>query len=162
MLRSIFRALVLLVWVIACCGASNAQSAKSITIKVLDGHTGEHITPNNIEVRFNRQKTSHIDMVKLNDDGTTEVKIPDGTESISIHATYENSMDYYINCDVSKQKDTATDTWFPVADVLSQGIVMSNDCATKKELGNVKVEAKPGEFILFVRKRGWKEQWTQP
>ena len=161
MQRKINRTLLLLVWLGAAWIQSPAQSAKTIVIRVMDGHSGERITPDNIDIRLDRKKASRIDLVKVNDDGTTEVKIPDGTTSVSVRATYANSMDYYINCDVSKQKDTTTETWFPVADVLTQGLVIPNECATAKEAAKIKIDAKPGEFVLLVRKRGWKEQWVQ-
>lgn len=74
-----------------------------------------------------------------------------------MHASYDGSMEYYINCDVSRQKDVSQDTWFPVADVLTQGLVMPNECGKAHDAKDTKVEAKPGEFILLVRKRGWRD-----
>ena len=34
-----------------------------------------------------------------------EVKVPNDAKVIVVHATYENSTVYYINCDMAKQKD---------------------------------------------------------
>lgn len=151
------RALVPVVWIVLAGSLAGAQTAKKITVRVLDGHTGEKITPDNIEVRVNRQNALHIEYVKLNDDGTADLTLPQSAESFSVRATYGNSLDYYINCDVSKQKDTSAPTWFPLADVLTGGIVMPNDCATPKEAKKLEIKAKPGEFVLVVRKHNWRD-----
>jgi hypothetical protein len=154
MLRTMCCALVLMVCAGLACTSLHAQKTKTFTVKVLDGKTGKKVTPDNIEVRVDHQKDAHVEWVTLNDDGTAKVTIPEKATALSIHATYDASTDYYVNCDVSKQKDTSTDTWFPTADVLSQGLVMPNECGKEKDIRNLKIEAKPGEFVLLVRKRG--------
>jgi hypothetical protein len=132
----------------------HGQKTKTFTVKVLDGKNGKKITPDNLEIRIDRRKDIHVEWVTLNDDGTAQVTVPATATAISIHASYDASTDYYVNCDVSKQKDTSIDTWFPVADVLMQGLVIPNECGKEKESRNLKIEAKPGEFVLLVRKRG--------
>jgi len=57
-------------------------------------------------VRIDHQQTIHIDWVKHNEDGTGELKVPDNVSVFSLHATYNNSMDIYVNCDAAKQGDT--------------------------------------------------------
>ncbi|HEX3894457.1 MAG TPA: hypothetical protein VHW46_17905 [Terracidiphilus sp.] len=138
-----------------------AHAQKQVTVRVLDGKTGEKITPDNIEVRVNRQQTNHIEWVKVNDDGTVQLSLPAQATSLSVRATYANSIEYYVNCDMTKQKDTSLDSWYPVSDILRSGLAIPNDCVRPKDADKVKVEAKPGEFVLFVRKRNWKEQVLQ-
>lgn len=133
------------------------QSAKIVTVRVLDGHSGDRVIPNNVIVRINRQNSNHVEWVQLADDGTATLTLPPDALSFSVHATYESSTEYYVNCDVSRQRDLTRDTWFPVADVLSEGVVMPNDCEKPKKAQGLKLEAKPGEFILLVRKRNWRD-----
>jgi hypothetical protein len=147
MFRRTYCALLLLVCTGFACNVLHAQTARTITIRVLDGKTGLVISPSNLQVRFKHQ----------NDDGTIEVKIPDGATALSIHATYDNSTSYYVNCDVARQKDASIESWYPVADILTQGIKMPNECGKAKDAAKLKVEVKPGEFVLFVRKRNWWE-----
>jgi hypothetical protein len=153
-----------LLWLAACAGLAlvpQAWAQKKITVKVLDGKTGEKISPNNIEVRINRQSSYHVEWIKLNDDGTAELTLPDNATSVSLRATYGNSTEYYVNCDMAKQKDTAADSWYPVGDIISDGLVIPNECVRSKDAAKVKVDPTPGAFVLFVRKRNWKEQALQ-
>jgi 5-hydroxyisourate hydrolase-like protein (transthyretin family) len=148
---------------IACLGVACLAQAVSqkITVRVLDGKTGEKIEPDNIEVRINRSQTAHIEWVKMNDDGTIGLQLPEAATALSVRATYDGSTDYYVNCDMAKQKDTAAESWYPVRDILTDGLVIPNDCVKAKDAGKVKVDAKPGELVLYVRKRNWKEQALQ-
>lgn len=134
-----------------------AQSAKTITVRVFDGHSGDRVLPSNVIVRINRQSSNHVEWVQLADDGTATLTLPPDALSFSVRATYESSTEYYVNCDVSRQRDLTRDTWFPVADVLSEGVVMPNECEKPKKAQGLKLEAKPGEFILLVRKRNWRD-----
>ena len=135
-----------------------AQGPKKIIVRVLDGRTGEKISPDNIEVRINRQRQLHVEWVKMHDDGTAEVTLPESTTAIALRATYDQSMDYYVNCDVARQKDTSVETWFPLEDVLKNGLVMPNECWKNKDVRNAKTTASPGEFVLLVRKRSIRDQ----
>ncbi len=134
-----------------------AVATKTLTIRVVDGRTGERITPDNIEVRVDRDRTVHSEWVKLGGDGIATVTLPATVAAISVHASYDGSMEYYVNCDVAKQKDSSQETWFPVADVLAQGLVMPDECTKARDAKDMKVDVKPGEFVLLVRKRGWHE-----
>jgi hypothetical protein len=154
MLRRLFCSVLL----IAACSQLIAQSAKTITVRVVDGKTGLAVTPDNLQVRIKGHESINANWVKQKDDGTTEVAIPDGATAISLHATYDNSMAYYVNCDVARQKDTASESWYPVADILSGGIKMQNECVKSKDADKLNsVDVKPGEFVLFVRKKNWRE-----
>lgn len=137
------------------CMASVSYAQKRVVLRVLDGRTGEKVSPDNIEVRINRQQTSHIEFVKIGDDGAIELTLPDNATALSLRATYDGSMDYYVNCDVAGQKDTSVQTWFPVDDVLKNGLVMPNECRKTKDMQPA--TAKPGEFVLYVRKRGLRD-----
>jgi hypothetical protein len=134
------------------CMATQSRAQKTITVRVLDGRSGEKITPNNIEVHINRKLANHVEFVKMNDDGTAELTLPADATSFALRATYANSMDYYVNCDVARQKDTSVETWFPVDDALKDGIVMQDECRKSKDMQPA--SAKPGELVLYVRKRG--------
>jgi hypothetical protein len=135
-----------------------AQDGKVITLRILDGRTGKAVIPSNVQVLFNHQTEAHGNWVDQKDDGTVEVKLPADAKAIAVRSTYENSIEYYINCDVARQKDTEAITWYPVADVVASGLAIPNDCLAQKAADKVKVTAKPGEFVIFVRKRGWREQ----
>ena len=144
------------------CGLANLAPAvraqKKITVRVLDGKTGEKIQPDNLETRINRLQASHVEWVKINDDGTVGLALPEDATALSVRATYANSIEYYVNCDMAKQKNPSAETWYPVKDILTDGLVIPNDCVKAKDEAKVKVDPKPGELVLFVRKRNWKEQ----
>jgi hypothetical protein len=137
--------------------ALRAQSGKTITIRFVDGKTGEAVTPSNIQVSLDRKQSSHSEWVRQNDDGTADVRVPASTTEISVHATYDNSTEYYINCDSAKQKDTSARHWYMVSDILTAGIVTPNGCGKPKDAEKLKVDPRPGEFVLFVRKHNWRE-----
>ena len=153
MQRSMGRALAAVLCAAVAFEATQAKAEKKITIRVLDGRNGDKVSPDNLEVRINREHSLHVEWVKLHDDGTAEVTLPDNATAISVRATYSNSTEYYVNCDVARQKDTSTQTWFPLDDVLKDGLSMPNECWKTKDVERHKISAQPGEFILFVRKR---------
>jgi hypothetical protein len=157
MIRRAYCSLLLMAFVGSFTGLL-AQTGRVITIKVRDGKTGAPVTPSNIHVRFNHQGEASGNWVDQKDDGTIEVRLPADAKAITVRATYENSMEYFVNCDMAKQKDSAADSWYPVSDILTSGIAIPNDCVKPKDADKVKVDAKPGEFVLFVRKRNWKEE----
>jgi len=150
---------------IVCIGVSflvqPAGAQEKITVRVLDGKTGERIRPDNLEARINRQQIAHIEWVKLNDDGTADLRLPATAIALFVRATYADSTEYYVNCDMAKQKDTLSESWYPVKDILSEGLVIPNDCVKGKDAGKVKTDPKPGELVLYVRKLNWKEQSLQ-
>ena len=154
MLRRLFCSVLL----IAASNSLIAQSGKTITVRVVDGKTGLSVTPDNLQVRIKGHESVSANWVKQKDDGTAEVSIPDGATAIALRATYDNSTEYYVNCDVAKQKDTKSESWYPVADILSGGIKMPNECVKPKDADKLNtVSVKPGEFVLFVRKKNWIE-----
>jgi hypothetical protein len=60
-------------------------------------------------------------------------------------------METYINCDAARESDKERDIWYPVSQILETGLVAPNECS------KTHYSAKPGEFVFFVRKRGWSE-----
>lgn len=140
------------------CGAQQAHPGKTITIRVFDGKTGESIKPSNIEVNLGRKESSRSEWVTQNSDGSATVVVPQGIAEIMVRATYDNSTDYYINCDAAKERNTSEGHWYSVSEILTPGVVMADECVKPKVANRVKVQPKPGEFDLFVRKRNWHEQ----
>ncbi|MGA7106728.1 MAG: hypothetical protein WBY75_03230 [Terracidiphilus sp.] len=142
-------------------GLLQGQAKKTIIIQVRDGKTGEAVTPSNVQVLFNHRSDVHGDWIDQKDDGTIEVKVPNDAKVIAVRATYESSTEYYVNCDMAKQKDPTVASWYPLTDILASGISIPNDCVKPKDADKAKVDAKPGELIVFVRKQNWKEQMKQ-
>ena len=70
MIERAYRALLLIACLCALAGVLQAQTGRTITIKVRDGKTGETVTPSNVHVRFNHQPEARGDWVDQKDDGT--------------------------------------------------------------------------------------------
>ena len=152
------RALGLLLSMAAFCGVLCAQDTKTIILKLLDGRTGKPITPSSIMVRIDHQQALHSDWVVVSEDGTAKLTVPSGASVLSIHATYENAMLAFSNCDAAKEKDPDAAHWYSIPLILSSGVVAPNECIGKKVPEKLQVFAKPGEFVLFVRRLApWKE-----
>ena len=152
-----FRKLICPILFIAVSSTALAQNETAIKIRVVDGKTGAAITPDNLQVRYKIHDSIRTAWVSQKDDGTTEFKVPEGATAISARATYESSTSYYVNCDVAKQRKTTTESWYPLADILSGGIKIPNECIKEKDADKLNVEVKPGEFVLLVRKKIWLE-----
>lgn len=129
----------------------HAQDVNTIHIRLLDGKTGQPVKADNFLVRVDHHETVHNDWVQIADDGTVTVTLPGDAKEISVKATYDMSMETYINCETAKESDKERDTWYPIADILKTGKVASNECS------KTNYSAKPGEFTFFVRKRGWRD-----
>lgn len=128
-----------------------AQDSKTISVKLRDGKTGLPVKADNFLVRVDHHDTILNEAVQINDDGTVIVTVPPDATQISFKATYNSSMDIYINCDAAKQSDKERDIWYPIATILQSGVVAPNEC------GKTEYKAKPGEFVFFVRKRDWRD-----
>jgi hypothetical protein len=143
--------------VAALLGPLHAQTAKTITILMLDGKTGKPIIPNNYMVRFDHRDALHNEMLQLNDDGSGKVTIPADASFFSVQGTYHNSLDVYINCDAGMEKDTSTLHWYSVSVILNAGVAAPNECYKGKFADATRVTAKPGQFVFFVRETNWRE-----
>ena len=158
MARRMHRGILLLIGIAAFCGNLYAQSGSAITLRLLDGKTGKIVTATGVLVRANHQPTDHGDWTKTNEDGTVALSVPKDASIILVHATYQNSMLYYINCDGPKAMSTPAELWYSVSDILTKGVVAANGCVKPKDADKLQVVAKPGEFVLFVRQLNWRER----
>ena len=103
------RALAKLACMIACvtafCVSLYAQTVNTIHIRLLDGKTGQPVSPSNILPKVDHHNTVHNDWVAHGDDGSVTVTVPADAKEFSVKATYKMGIDTYINCDVAKQSD---------------------------------------------------------
>ncbi len=134
------------------CAVLHAQSQNIVHIRILDGKTGLSVDASNFLVRVDHHQTIHNEWVRIDDDGTVTVTLPANVKEIAVKATYDLSLQTYIDCDIAKENDNERDVWYPVSAILQTGVVARNEC------GKTNYTAKPGEFIFFVRKRNWREQ----
>lgn len=145
------RALAKFAWAAALCVSLHAQTGKTITIRLLDGKTGQPIAPSNFLVRIDRHEAVHNEWLRMSDDGTAVVTAPADASFLSLQATYDLSMEIYVNCDAAKEKVKDTLHWYAIADILKTGVTAPNQC------GKADAKAKPGEFVFFVRMRRWRD-----
>ncbi len=129
--------LLLFVSLAIACGWARAQNANTITIRMLDSKTGRLIATSNFLVRVDHAQEPHGDWVKQNEDGTGNLTLPAHVEVISVHATYDSATHIYANCDADKDHGSAEhaaglDRWYPVATILSDGVVAPNECVGKR------------------------------
>jgi DNA/RNA endonuclease YhcR with UshA esterase domain len=137
--------------------APETAAPKTITITMLDGKTGKPLIPDNYIVRFNHLNAMHGESLKMNDDGTGTVTVPDNATFISVQGTYLGSMEIYVNCDAGMEKNTSTLHWYSIAEIESTGVTAANECY-KGKYANTAISAKPGEFTFFVREANWREK----
>jgi hypothetical protein len=154
---SVFAVILAATLAAALCPLLRAQANKTITILMLDGKTGRPIIPSNFVVRIDHLDAIHNEWLKLTDDGLGIVIVPPSASFLSVQGTYESSMEIYINCDASMQKDTSTLHWYSIADILDSGVAMPNECYKGKYAEATHVTPKPGQFVMFVRKTSWHE-----
>jgi hypothetical protein len=147
---------LLLGCLIALCGSMHAESTKTITLKVFDGKTRHAVMPSGYQVRINHLQATHNDWVKQNEDGTAEITIPAEAHEIALHLAYDSSMEVYVGCDA--EKNAFGDVWYQVPQIMEKGFVAADGCAKPKENAKYKTTAAPGELILFVREKNWKEK----
>jgi hypothetical protein len=154
MIRSSLRLLFLFAAFAACGLGLHAQAGKKITIRMLDAKTGHLIPSDDFLVRVDHEADvhAHADWVKQNEDGSGDLVIPADAVILSIQGKFDSSMAIYINCDTVLDKPNPLMHWYKVADILSSGVVAPNGCSKLKDI------AKPGEFVFFVRKPGWRDQ----
>jgi hypothetical protein len=137
-------------------GTLLAQSPKTITILMLDGKTGKPLVPDNYMVRIDHLNQLHNEALKVNDDGSGKVTVPDSASFLAVQGTYHGSIEIYVNCDAGMEKDTSALHWYSIADILNAGVVTPNECY-KGKYANSAITAKPGEFVFFVRETNWRE-----
>ena len=148
--------LLLFVSLMGACGSFGADRTKTITVKVYDGKNGHPLVPTGFQVYVDHQSTMHGDWVKQNDDGTADLTVPTETSAVALHLAYDNSMELYVNCDADRNE--FGDVWYSVPQIMTKGFVSANSCGKAKANEKYKTTAAPGELILFVRERNWKER----
>jgi hypothetical protein len=160
------RVFLIVLCVAAFCLSICAQKETTITVRMLDNRTGNLIASSNYLVRINHQQEQHGNWIVKNEDGSGNLALPADAEVVSVRATYEDAMLIYVNCDADKDRGSAEhapsqDRWYPVANILSSGIVAPNNCNGKKVPEKLQVIAKPGEFVFFVRPLTSREKLDQ-
>jgi len=144
---------------IALCGAMYAQAADTITIRMLDSKTAKPLEPSGYLVNGNHTPTIQIEWVKVNEDGTGALNLPEGVSVVSIHGSYDQATEVYVNCDGEEQKDKIGKIWYSVSDILTKGVVTGNGCAKPKDLAKIKPpDPRPGEIVFFVRRKSGKSK----
>lgn len=142
------RTLVRFAWMIAVCVSLHAQDdTKLITVQLRDGKSGLLIAPFNLLLRIDHAETIHNEWVKIYDNGTSLVRVPEDAKVLSMQATYDDGMATYINCDAAKLSDKEREIWYPIDTILKTGTAATNQC------GKIQYKPEPGQFIFFVRKR---------
>ena len=148
-------ALLMVAALVVCCGSLPAQTPKSITIRVLDPHTGKALVTSSVLIRVDHQKTVHANWVALNEDLTGKATLPADAALLAAQASYDNTMELYINCDSVKDNPPTGPHWYKLSDILATGVVAANGCSKRT------AAAKPGEFILFARRKNWHDSIEQ-
>jgi hypothetical protein len=138
------------------CAALHAEPTKTITVKVYDGKSGKPVVPTGYQVRVDHLTMWHPDWVKQNEDGTEELTLPADASMVAFHLAYDNSMELYVSCDA--EKNAFGDVWYTVSEIMKKGYVATNGCAKAKANAKYKTTAVPGELILFVREKNFKER----
>jgi hypothetical protein len=140
---------------VVCCGSLPAQTPISITIRVLDPHTGKALVTSSVLIRIDHQKTVHANWVALNEDLTGKATLPANVTLLAAQGTYDNTMELYINCDSVKDNPPAGPHWYKLSDILATGVVAPNGCSNRT------APAKPGEFVIFARRKNWHDSIEQ-
>ena len=156
MLSGTHRVLALLVCMAAFCGCLRAQTEKTIILRMLDGKTGKLVLNSDYLIRVDHEQTVHSNWVTLNESGTGKLTLPRGAKLFTVQGTYNSSMDVYVSCDSLNGKEAPVVRWYSVADVLTTGIIAPNGCG-KPSAAKLKLAARPGEFIFFVRRHSFRE-----
>ena len=139
-----------------------AQTAKTVIVRVLDGKTGKPLLASGYLVRVDRQQTVHADWVTQNEDGSGKLTVPGSASLLSIQATYDDSTETYVNCDATIGKALPVDRWYAISEILTSGVVAApNGCGKPRDAAKVKPVAKPGEFVILVRRMSTREQWRE-
>jgi hypothetical protein len=155
--RFAIRAFMALAGAATLLGSLNAQTAKTVTVLMLDGKTGKPIIPSNMLVRVDHLSDIHNDWLQLRDEGLGTVTLPAAASLLSIQGAYSSSMEIYVNCDAAMQKDVHTLHWYSISDILTKGVNTPNECYKGKYLETTHLDTKPGVFVVYVRKGSWHE-----
>jgi hypothetical protein len=139
------------------CQTVSAQTTRTITLRILDGKTGERLTPTGFLVRIDHQSSVHNEWVRPNEDGTGQLTLPNEASVFLLRVTYDSSTEIYLNCDAVKRYQSASPRWYSVSEIAAKGLVTQNGCIDQTHEDKLKTMANPGEFVLYVRKDWLKE-----
>jgi len=159
MVRRIGRGLSLLFCMAALSGSICAQTGKTITLRVIDGKTGQPRAASGYLVRINHEETVHANWVIESEDGTGKLTLPENASLLSIQVAYDNSTQTYVNCDSASEKKNPIDRWYAIPEILTSGVVVPNGCVKPSAATKYKPGSKPGEFVIFVRRKTTVEQF---
>jgi hypothetical protein len=134
-----------------------AQSGPTITIRILDGKTGEPINPTNLLIRVDHKDEPYNEGLKLNGADPATAVLPPSATLLSVQGAYSESMDLYVNCDADMGKSEGPLRWYLIADILKTGMVAPDQCYKGRYAGRMHITVKPGEFVFFVRTHNWHE-----
>jgi len=155
MLLRMVSALLMGTGLAVCCGAQPVQAPRTFTIRVMDSHNGKVLAVSNVLIRINHDKAVHADWVVPDEDLTGKVTVPAGATEVAAQATYNHTMELYINCDSVKAGQPGAAHWYQVSEILAKGVVAVNGCSKRTEA------EKPGELVLFVRTKNWRDSMDQ-
>lgn len=144
-LIDLFLAALAMVMVVPSC------SAEDIRIRLVNGQTGELIKGRQPVALYLGRDHSGFVTETTNTDGVAVFRLPDPL--VEWVTAGEDSQTLY-HCS-PYQKNT-----FATAEILHRGAVALNNCDPKGKLRG-KIEAKPGEVVIFARPLHWweKGQW---
>lgn len=118
--------------------AAVAAHPQTLHLRILDGRNGRPIANEQPQVFWIGQQNDSPIQLQTDQDGVAKLDLPSGkVEYVRIEANL-----YYDCRKVSK--DMTTQAYY-VPEALRSGIAAINTC------GNLDIDAKPGEIILFVR-----------
>ena len=156
---SLLCACALLIFVVALARRMHAQAEPAgniVSIRMFDARTGRQLDPNNFIVRFDHRDEIHNESLHIDDEGTGRIAVPAGAAFLSVQGTFDNSMEIYFNCDAGKEKVGARLHWYAIPEILAKGVIAPNECFNGK-YERPRIEAKPGEFLFYVRSRNWRD-----
>jgi hypothetical protein len=138
--------------------APGTPAGTVLTIRMFDGRTAQPLRPSNLLVRLDHNDDIRSESLRIDDQGVGTVTVPAGATFVSVQGTYNDGMEVYINCDAGMEKNLDALHWYPVAQIVSTGVIAPNECFKGKYERNPRVPLKPGEFDFFVRKVSVKDQ----
>jgi hypothetical protein len=139
-----------------CAQTAPAAAPVTITIRMFDARSGQQVVPNNFLIRYDHQDEIHNEHLHIDDEGTAQIIVPAGATFLAVEGTFENSTSLYINCDTGKEKDDRRRHWYPIATILSTGVIAPNECFNGK-YEKPRFDPKPGEFDVYVRQHNWRD-----
>ena len=130
---------------------TGTSSAQKFTVQLLDGHNGQPLKNQVLDVWFGDQASGVPLQARTGQDGTAIVSVPHGVQ------TFVAAGEWVADCRGGniRGKSYIDSSVYPIAAVLSTGIVAENRC------GTVTQQPVLGTFTLFVRPMHWWEKMGQ-